>query len=132
MSVIAERAELAEFLLAVAAETGDPSAAVCLLLVDWKNVSMDQLLTARWDERDRVLVLHLGVSGEGLPIEVSANGPEVIDGQLVKFGVRKTVRGTWALEPSLHVPRAIHGFVVMSGVPDPAPWERLIVLATSY
>jgi hypothetical protein len=50
---------------------------------------------------------------------------------LQAFGARKFTGGAWALEPSLNLPGILHGFVVLTGVPDPPPWKRRVVLATA-
>jgi hypothetical protein len=37
--------------------------------------------------------------------------------------MERIVPGVWALNPSLNIPGVIHVFVLLYGVPNPAPWE---------
>lgn len=134
-SVVTTREELFEFQAAAALGTGDPAGAVCLLCVSWdKGPGVDFDLCAMWEQEEKTLLL-LMVDEEGirtLPVPVSTEDVVIEDGRLRAFHVRKISRGTWALAPSLNIPGELHAFVVLHDVPDPAPWESLIILATSF
>lgn len=39
------------------------------------------------------------------------------------WGLTKLDARTWAVSPSIHLPGAFHGYVVLCEVPEPAPWE---------
>ena len=63
-----------------------------------------------------------------LALPLSAGEPRLSEqGEVEMFGAEKIASGMWALSPSLNMPGIIHAFVVLDGVPDPAPWERMIV-----
>lgn len=65
----------------------------------------------------------LFVAGEALPMTIEL-GPMRLNGeQIMAYGATRIVPGVWVLEPSLNVEELIHGFVLIHGVPDPAPWE---------
>ena len=71
--------------------------------------------------------------GRLMPLAVDPEGP-VIDeetGALTAFGLRKICPGLWTLTPSLNIPGAIHVFVTLYAVPEPAPWESRIVVVSS-
>ena len=121
-------AEVLQWCAGAAEELGDPSAAVCQLFVRWVDdlVSFEgEELVCGMDAGDIVLWL-----GPGLlfPLSLQTGGPQIEDDELKSFGAELITPGVWALEPSLNVPATIHGFLVLYGVPDPAPWERRIVL----
>ena len=65
-----------------------------------------------------------------LRISISREGPKMLAGELVEFGVDRIAPGLWVLNPSLNIPGVLHAFIALYDVPDPAPWEGgLIVLA---
>lgn len=39
------------------------------------------------------------------------------------WGLTKLGDSVWAVAPSIHLPGAFHGYVVLCDVPNPAPWE---------
>lgn len=41
-----------------------------------------------------------------------------------RWGLVKLAPGVWDVPVSIVVPDQIHAFVTVTGVPDPAPWER--------
>jgi len=108
---------------------GDPSVPVCQLFFRW----VDDLTAVGEDLVaglvDGELVLLLGPEFPPFPMRV-ANGRLQMNerGELVAYGAAKIIPGVWALKPSLNAPGLIHGFVVLHGVPDPAPWESVIVV----
>lgn len=112
-------------------EFGDPSEPVCQLFFRWEphylDFQGDELVCGT--TADGVLMLLVG-GGTGLvPLPVRAGEPVIApNGQLEAFGALQITPDVWALAPSLNVPGTLHGFVVLYGVPTPAPWERLIVL----
>lgn len=134
-SVCTTAEELYAFLMEAELRLGDPSQAVCLLVVPWRDAPLtfaDECgLAVRFSNAKMEIVFEM-VDEDGvreLPLAVDVNDP-VIDerGVLKAFHVRPLARGVWALAPSLHVPGALHAFVVLTGVPDPAPWQRLILM----
>ena len=131
-SVVNNAMELAEFLEAADEGLGDPASSVCLILARWSDgpcTTPD--IIARWDGTAVQLQI---VQPDGDPVSITLRieeaGPVIDDTTLQAFGARKFTGGAWALEPSLNMPGILHGFVVITGVPDPPPWKRRIVLAT--
>jgi hypothetical protein len=120
-SVITTPLELRQFLSVVEAELGDPAASVGLLFVRWELGSM---MSAHWERG--LLVLRPG-DGSEVKLQVSLEAPVVTWDGLEAFHVRRICDGVWALAPSLNIPGELHAFVVLHGVPDPAPWERLVL-----
>jgi len=60
----------------------------------------------------------------GVPVRVGAMEGEMYqDGGMKHWGLRKLGPGVWALDPSIHQPGVLHAYVVLQGVPDPAPFE---------
>lgn len=113
----------------------DPSEPVCQLFFHFEAgglVHYDrEELACAWSQDRGVLLLHFGDAGV-MPVSVRAGEPTIAaDGVLEAFGATPITGDVWALSPSLNVPGSLHGFVVLYGVPTPAPWEQLIVLAAS-
>jgi hypothetical protein len=131
-SVLLNYEELNGFLAAVYEDTGDPSAAVCQMFVQYRTAmpAAEGDVSARYDQATKAVLLTFihedGVRQE-IPLAVSPDGPEV-DQVTTTFHIRKVCRGVWALAPSLNVPGQLHAYVVLHGVPEPAPWERLILM----
>lgn len=107
----------------------DPSDPVCQLFFRWRDdlegYDGDELVCGVLDGE---LTLSLGPLFPPFPVRV-ADAPEIDEaGTLIAFGAESIAPGVWALTPSLLVPGWIHGFVVLYGVPQPAFWERRIIL----
>jgi hypothetical protein len=120
--------ELLEWCAGAAAEFGDASAPVCQMFFRWE----ENLIGYREDELvcgvvDGQFCIGLGPIGL-VRVDIEARGPLVDGDQLVAFGAESVTTGVWSLAPSLNIPGRIHGFVVLHGVPDPAPWERRILV----
>jgi hypothetical protein len=130
-SVLTKPGELGRFLELVAERVGDPSAATCQVFERWD--ADDGNLIAYFDGHERVLKLGLpdgdGVATMALPISEDLS-PQIDENGIRAFGLRKVCSGVWALAPSLNLPGIMHAFVVFHGVPDPAPWESLIILVS--
>lgn len=113
-------------------ELGDASAPVCQMFFHFRPnllTDEDDVLACDWSA-DGLLLLRFGA--RLLPVPVRAGAPVITPaGDLEAFGATPITGDVWALSPSLNVPGALHGFVVLYGVPTPAPWEQLIVLAAS-
>ena len=127
--------EVMEWCAGAEHEFGDPSAPVCQIFVryvsDPKAYTGDEIVC--WMEGGE-LVLSLArypnhMPRLPLPLDIVTGKPEIADDELVAFGAEMVSLGVWALNPSLHLPGVIHAFVVLYNVPNPVPWERLIVLA---
>jgi hypothetical protein len=135
-SVLTEPGELGQFLAGVAELAGDPSAAVCQVFVPWEAADDDiGDLVPDFDPKDRMLLLAIvgtGLEPPVISLPISEDlSPQIDERGNVAFGLRKVCRGVWALALSLNLPGLMHSFVVFHGVPEPAPWERLIVLVTA-
>ena len=127
-------AEVADWCLGAYGAYGDASVPVCQLFFRWHH----NLRDLRGEDLACGIVEGMVageivlVCGPGLPpfpLSVRAGEPEVTDDEVITYGAVRVVEGVWAITPSLNVVGVIHGFVVVYGVPDPAPWERLIVLS---
>ena len=132
-SVVMNAVELAEFLEAAEEGLGDPASSVCLILARWcEGPCIAPDIIARWDGNAVQLQI---VQQRGEPasfsLRISEEGPGIEGATLQAFGARKFTGGAWALEPSLNLPGVLHGFIVITGVPDPPPWKQRIILATA-
>lgn len=110
---------------------GDPSLVTCQLFL--RHISHH----GQHDGDDLVFAVDRGElflkldPGEWFPLSISPTGPESdLAGELVAFGLEQIESGLWVLLPSLNVPGLIHAFITLYDVPDPAPWTKLIVLAS--
>lgn len=125
-------AELEAWYAGARDEFVDPSEPVCQLFFQWQAdlpAYRGELLACGASAIDGELVLACGSNIGTVSLRVQPNEPEVSpDGMLLTFGAIRITAGVWALTPSLNVSGALHGYVVLHGVPDPAPWERLVVL----
>lgn len=114
-----------------AEQFGDPSVPVCQLFLRWQEV----LSVPRGDDAlvcgmlDGELVLLLGPEFRPFPIPLLVGDMQLDDaGDLEAFGADRIAPGVWALTPSLNAEGAIHAFIVLYDVPEPAPFERRILL----
>jgi hypothetical protein len=142
-SVVTTQRELLDFLDQVEDVAGDPAAATCLMFVKWQRAVLTrdgavEDYEARWGQVETGGILLLDFVDEEqrreLPLEVSMDAPRfvrLLDGVMVRYRARKVCDGVWALDPSLNIPGMLHAYVVLHGVPDPAPWEKRIILAVA-
>jgi hypothetical protein len=118
-----------------AAQFGDASVPVCQCFFQW-HTGLETVYDGGEDLVCGVLagdvVLVLGPTFPTLPLPLRMGEPEIVDGELVAFGVDRVAAGVWQVTPSLNYEGLIHAFVVLVDVPDPAPWERRIVIASSF
>lgn len=107
---------------------GDPAVPVCQLFFRWQDlvIGSSEDLVCHMAGPDLALVL--GPVFPPVPVRVRKGDPQLTAAEVEIYGLTSITSGVWALSPSLNVPGLIHAFVVIHGVPDPAPWERLIVL----
>jgi hypothetical protein len=58
------------------------------------------------------------------PVTITFDGPHstIRGNKLISFGIEPIASGLWRLNPSLNLQGHIHVFVVLYGVPAPAPW----------
>lgn len=122
--------EVAEWCAGAADAFGDPSVPVCQLffryLTDLETCTGDALACAMIAGE---LALIIGPSiFPPIALPIRTGEAEVTDEEVITYGATRVTAGVWAIEPSLNMSGVIHGFVVVYGVPDPAPWERRIVL----
>jgi hypothetical protein len=122
--------EVSEWCAGAAAQFGDPSVPVCQLFIRWRDHLTEiggEDLVCGWVDGE--LVIFLGPEFQPLPMAIETGGYQLDDdGQLIAYGTELVTPGVWAISPSLNVEGAIHAFIVLYGIPDPAPWERRIVL----
>jgi hypothetical protein len=130
-SVLTEPGELHEFLQGYMDDTGgDPSEIVCQLFTPWEpDITRLRDLRPLYSRTKKLLQLHFTHVDEVLQIPISESlAPEIDGGEIQAYGLRKVCRGVWALAPSLLVPELLHCYIVFHGVPEPAPWESVIVI----
>jgi hypothetical protein len=130
-AVVTHAEELGSFLAAARTFTGDAAGGVVLVAMEFGDdlrLGLQSGLRADYDVPEGILVLRFGQREVLLPVQ--AGDPVMLpSGGVGIFGLRRLTRDTWALDPSLEIPGELHAFVVLVGVPSPAPWERLIVTA---
>ena len=110
-------------------ECGDPSDPVCQMFFHFESdlVHYDGAALACGCTPDGVLVL-VGATASPLPVPVRVGDAAIAaTGELEAFGLSPITGDVWALSPSLNLPGVLHGFVVLYGVPTPAPWEQRII-----
>jgi hypothetical protein len=119
-------AELAQWREAAEEEFGDPSTPICQLFFRWTRSLLehngDELVCGRLGD-----TIHL-LFAEGLPLPFHiVNGRQ---GAYAAGGYRaqRITKGVFQISPSLNIPGIIHGFVVLYDVPEPAPWEVMVIL----
>lgn len=119
--------ELADWLTGAAEQFGDPSFPVCQLFVRY----IADVAGYHGEELVCTAGLNLWLDRQTpIPLAISRNGPCMNSvGELTAFAARQLVPGVWFLTPSLNIPGVIDAFIVLYGVPDPAPWERRIIAA---
>jgi hypothetical protein len=132
MSIFVTRDELREFVEEATEQIGDPSEVTTLLFVEFEARKGSDRVGAMYDPVTKTLFVEIE-EGTVWPLEISDDGPVIHSQQgLIAFGIKKVRAGVWALNPSLNIPNVLHAFVVIHGVPDPAPWERLVLLASEF
>jgi hypothetical protein len=122
MSLITTFSEMSTWSNAASEQLGDPCEPICQLVFRWQAVvgPNDDALTAFWRERE----LWLRFGPAALPVEVTTSEVELSPtGEMLAYAIRCVTPGVWILVPSLNVLGVIHGFALLYGVPDPAPWE---------
>jgi hypothetical protein len=131
--VLTDRYELDEWVDAVASAAGDPAAAVSQLFVRYTERAAEPgEVTALWKQESEVLMVELE-PGTVFPVQIDVDGPAIDGfGLLCAFKPKRICAGVWALTPSFNVEGVLHAFLVIHGVPDPAPWERLVILASGF
>ncbi len=126
-------AEVAAWFKSAAEEFDDPSDPICQLFIRWQDdiKGSDGIeLVCGWVDGE--LVLFLGPDFPPLPVRIETGPFQLDENDAVKtFGADKITTGVWAINPSLNAEGLIHAFLVLYGVPEPAPWERRIVLLDS-
>ena len=121
--------ELQQWIEGAEEKYDDPSLPVCQLFLRWTDEDLlvynGAELVAGWENECLSIVLSPGIPN---PLPTRLGAPEIVDGRVWSFGLQKIAPGVWSLQPSFHVPFLLHAFLMFHGVPDPAPWERRIVL----
>lgn len=95
--------------------------------------SFRELMTSKGDDRCFALQhagqwsLQLAVQDEErrltLTLDVGAEAIEPEDKRVVQWGLLKIGPTVWTLHRSIHFVGLYHAYVVLRGVPEPAPWE---------
>ena len=113
-------------------EFSDPSAPVGHVIAGWQNNLRGYAgVEVACGFVDEMFCLKLVDEREGPPIQIPVQvGEHRLDaeGTLECFGAELLGLGVWLLSPSLNIPGFIHCYVVLTGVPTPAPWEKRIIL----
>jgi hypothetical protein len=120
--------EFAAWTRAVEEECGDAAAAVCQMFFHWSEHPEEGELTCGPDPRGIVLTFKPPTEGR-ICLPLKTGEPIFQDGEVETFGAEQITAGVWALDPSVNIPMFVHGFVVLFGVPEPAPWENVVVIA---
>jgi hypothetical protein len=127
-------ADVAEWCDGATEEYGDASVPVCQLFFRWAEASERATeYLACWlgpKRADGLNTLLLLLPNEVISLPINHGGMLLSKEGVEAYGVQKIAPGIWSLSPSLNVEYTIHAFVVLHGVPDPAPWERLVLLAS--
>jgi len=124
--------ELKQWCAGAAEEFGDASIPICVMAFRWINrgedVAADELVC--WQEDQDHLRL-APAPAIAIPI-IPDDEPAVTPFGVLGFAAEQLGPGTWILNPSLNMPELLHGYVILTGVPNPAPWRRpRIILARS-
>lgn len=122
--------QVAQWCAGAAEQLGDPSKPVCQIFVRYRQ---DLVLDDIGDElicgmADGELVLALGPDFLPYPLPIEAGAGRYDERGIEAYGIELVTKGVWSIAPSFFVPGVIHAFIVVYDVPDPAPWERTIIL----
>jgi hypothetical protein len=126
--------DVEEWQISAAEHFDDPSIPVCQFFFRWREDLAAVIEHKAWADEivcgmiDGELVLWLGPNMPSFPMPVRLGALEVENGELKTYGLDQITKGAWAMDPSLNAEGVIHGFIVLHGVPDPAPWEQRIIL----
>jgi hypothetical protein len=67
-------------------------------------------------------------SDEALPLPIKIGRCELAEDHVQRYGSQRVTHGVYAISPSLNIQGLVHGFLVLYDVPEPTPWEQLIIL----
>lgn len=131
-SVLLNRVELDTFVVGARMRFGDPTRVVGSVFIEYRDdFKGPQDLKAGWDQAHERILLEFFDAGSAphvMSVPVSKEGAAIGPSGTESFHIRKVTRGVWALAPSLNIPGELHAFITLYNVPDPAPWESLIVV----
>ncbi len=101
-----------------------PDHVVLHLVLRWTERAFAAPNTARWKPGQLAIlaVNHHGQRVQTWLDNVHADGAPA-DGPPPRFVLQRLGPTVWTLAPSLVVPGALHAYVTLVDVPDPAPWE---------
>jgi hypothetical protein len=135
-SVILTLPELHDFLDAVYERDDDPSSGTCLMFARWheaRGEGPDMVFEYSPEAEGTVrLLIPMRDGPEIFPLRVTVGEPVICNHAIEAFQMRRICAGVWAMAPSLNIPGVIHAFVVLHGVPEPAPWEQLVILVKAF
>lgn len=122
-------AGLEAWLIGAKEEFGDPSVPVCQLFFRWhsnlEGYSADELACSVINDELALVMCH-GIEPELLPVRMGE--PDMTADECTCFGLQRITPRLWTLTPSFNAPGYLHAFIVLYDVPNPAPWERRLVL----
>lgn len=135
--------EVYDWMAGAAAEFDDPSEPVCQMFFRWVD-DLDQYwgeelacgpslrpghIDVMFQRRAAIAVPLVTGSPAFLRsgLEETVEGVDTFGAKLIASDARG---GIYSLTPSLNLPGVIHFFVVLYNVPQPAPWEQRVILAT--
>lgn len=117
--------ELDGWIHAADAEFGDASEPACQIFARWIDPIIDykgaEIAIGKMDG-DFVIRIDTQLFIP-LPIDPGTNGHTDREGICI-YGIRPVTRDVWYLTPAIRVPRLLHAFVTIHGVPSPPPWDR--------
>lgn len=124
-STITTASQFRQWVVGASACFDDPTETVCLLCFRW----VDRPEAHRGEDLVCGNLVHgamdLWLGHEPLPVPIAAGDHELgADGCVARFGAQRIAPGVWAICPSLNLPGIIHGFALLHGVPEPAPFEQ--------
>lgn len=122
--------QVEEWCAGAAEALGDPSKSVYQLFVRYRQDLVqadigDELICGMADDE---LVLALGPDFLPYPLPIEAGAGRYNERGIEAYGMELVANGVWSIAPSFFVPGVIHAFLVVYDVPDPAPWERQLIL----
>lgn len=118
-------ADLRSILGQFRAQHGRADAGVVHLVAEWAEgvheYKGDDVAVGWWGGR-----LTFNIGGHLIALPAVVGPPETIDPQTMAmkaWGLEKLALGAWIVTPSLHQPGSLHAYIVLRGVPVPAPFE---------
>lgn len=126
--------EFKEWCRGAAEEFEDPAMVIGQLFLRHVDTAWQQPdeLVVRWSPQESQLMFDVhGFFKVPMWLPIVEDEPKITPaGELEAFAIRQVCPGFWSMLPSLNIPGAFHVFVNIYDVPDPAPWEKRILVLT--